>query len=104
MTTASIKYFDTHEYIKHATQLGSSEELAEFQVVTFEHALETAVTSITEQQAKELATKYDVALIRKDMEVLKLELQREIISSRNQMIIWVAGLFLASGMVQHFFK
>jgi hypothetical protein len=37
-------------------------------------------------RTKDLATK-------KDLEVTK-----------NQIIIWVAGLFFASGLVQHFFK
>jgi hypothetical protein len=64
MTTATIRYFDTHEFIK---------------------------------KYKELATKGDVR-------ESELRLQKEIIGLRNQMIFWVAGLIIASGAVQHFFK
>ena len=98
MTTATIKYFDTHEFIKKSKELGSSEELAEYQVKQFEQAIETAVTSVKDDiRSKELATKGDIR-------ESELRLQKEIISSRNQMILWVAGLVIASGAVQHFFK
>ena len=112
MTTVSIKYFDTHEFVKKSKELGSSEALAEYQIKQFEQAIETAVISVKDEiKSKELATKHDVDMVRKDVEMvrkdldlLKLDLQKEIISSRNQMILWIAGLVIASGMIQHFFK
>ena len=87
MTIASVKYFDTHEFIKKSKELGASEELAEYQVKQIEQAIEVAVTTI-----KEDLNKQDLAT-RKDIEIAK-----------NQIILWVAGLFIASGLIQHFFK
>ena len=112
MSTLAIKYFDTHKYVKKSKDLGSSEELAEYQVAEFERAIETAIDSVrNEMGSKELATKhdinivkYDISIVRKDIDLVKLELQKEIVSSKNQMILWIAGLLFTNGLIQHFFK
>lgn len=42
-------------------------------------------------------------LAEKDL-TTKLDLKREIAEAKNQLILWVAGMFIASGFIQHFFK
>ncbi len=59
MATATIKYFDTHEFVKKSKELGASEQLAEYQVKQIEQAIEIAVAQI---EGKELANKQDVQL------------------------------------------
>ncbi len=92
MATISIKYFDTYEFVKKSKEFGSSEELAEYQIKQFEQAIETAVTSVKDEiKSKELATKGDVR-------ESELRLQKEIVSARNQMILWVTGLLGAQSV------
>lgn len=87
MSALTIKHFDALSYVKKAKELGTSEELAEFQARQIEDAIEVAILNIKEEIAnKDLATKRDLE------------------SAKNQIILWVAGLFLASGLLQHFFK
>ncbi len=87
MATLTIKHFDALAYVKKAKELGTSEELAEFQARQIEDAIEVAILNIKEEIAiKDLATKRDLE------------------STKNQIILWVAGLFLASGLLQHFIK
>ena len=105
MAVAAIKYFDTHEFVKKSKGFGATEELAEYQVAQFERAIETAIESVKNDiKSKDLATKHDIELVRKDVDLVKLDLQKEITNSRNQMILWIGGLLIASGLIQHFFK
>lgn len=98
MSSLAVKYFDTLAFVKECKKLGSSEKLAEYQVREYEKALEVAVNNMKDEiKFENLATK-------KDLEVLKSDLQKEIIHSRNQMILWVAGFFVATGLINHFFK
>lgn len=102
MTAAAIKYFDTHEFVKECKRLGLSEELAEYQVKQYEKAIEVAVTNVKDEiKLDDLATKDD---LKKEIELLRLSLQKEIIHSRNQMILWMVTILMASGLIQHFFK
>lgn len=91
MTTLSTRHFDTLEYVKQAKKLGTSEELAELQARKIEEAIDIAIIQTKEAlKAEELVTKTD--------------LKREIAEAKNQIILWVAGMFVASGLIQHFFK
>ena len=59
-----------------------------------EQVIDIAVkTARSDVENKELATKKDI----KALEAL-------IYKSKAEVIIWVAGLLLASGLIQHFFK
>ena len=49
MTTLSVKHFDALSYVKKAKELGTSEELAEFQARQIEEAIEVAITAIKEE-------------------------------------------------------
>lgn len=87
MTTVTIKHFDALAYVKKAKELGTDEALAEFQARQMEQAIDVAITTIKEEIAlKDLATKRDLE------------------STKNQIILWVGGLIMASGLIQHFFK
>jgi hypothetical protein len=73
-----------------------------------------------ELKASEMALRADMGLLRADMGVLRVDLkttetalrsdlkaeiallQAKIAETRTQIIIWVAGLMLASGVLQHF--
>ncbi len=87
MTTVPSKHFDALGYVKQAKKLGAPEELAELQARQIEQAIDIAISIIKEDIAlKDLAT-------RRDLE-----------STKNQIILWVGGLIMASGLIQHFFK
>jgi hypothetical protein len=73
-------------------------------------------------KASEMALRADMGLLRADMGVLRVDLkttetalrsdlkaeiallQAKIAETRTQIIIWVAGLMLASGVLQHFLR
>ncbi|MBF0589528.1 MAG: DUF1640 domain-containing protein [Magnetococcales bacterium] len=87
----SILAFDTHTFVKRLKKVGFTEEQAEVFV---------------EEQAKLLedrvATKGDIDALRRDLEL-------QIIEAKNEMMKWVAGLFLAQsaliiGAMFTFFK
>ena len=121
MTAMAIKYFDTLAYVKESKRLGVPEELAEYQVSEYEKALEVAVDNMRDEiKSDDLATKKDLLLLNKDLvllkndlnnfeskfdlrlELLETKLQKEIAHSGNRLIIWVVGILIANGLVQHF--
>ena len=134
IAAAQYPRFDVIEYIKSLRNVGVKQDVAETQAQGLESALNSAFSSVLEQtrqeakQAfdnKELATKGDVAVIKADIEKVKadiekvkidiekvkveieklrLEMRKEIAESSTKIIMWVAGLLVASGMIQHFFK
>lgn len=79
-------------------------------------------SKLSELEAKEPATKKDleivklelqkeIEVVRKDIEVLRGETQKEIeivrkeiVASKNSIIIWLGGVILGSGLLQHFFR
>ena len=59
-----------------------------------EKSIDIAVNTVrTEIESKELATKKDIETVHK-----------ETAEASNKTIIWIGGLLLASGLIQHFFK
>ena len=78
MTTSN---YSIVEYIQRLRKANFSEEQAE----TLAKETEQLISSVLEQAHKDVE--------KKDLEVAK-----------NQIILWVAGLFVASGLIQHFFK
>lgn len=98
MSTAAIRHFDLLDYVEKSKSLGVDENIAKYQARQIEQAISIAVdTARTEVENKELATK-------KDMAELKAELKVEIQKSKFEMVAWVAGMFIASGLIQHFLK
>ena len=94
MTTLVSKHFDSLDFVKKSKELGASEQLAEYQARQIEQAIDIAVNQAKEDiDAKDLATKKDIK-----------ELELKIAETKTQIIIWIGGLIIASGLIQHFFK
>lgn len=75
----SIKHFDVHGYVKKAKELGTSEELAEFQARQIEQAIDMAISNVEKDS---LATKADL----KETEL----------TLRNELVKWVLGTGIAT--------
>jgi hypothetical protein len=94
MTTTTANHFDALGYVKKSRELGVPEQIAEYQARQIEQSIDIAVNAArAEIENKDLATKKDIESVRK-----------EIALSSNKTIIWIGGLLLASGLIQHFFK
>lgn len=112
MSAITVKHFDALGYVRKSKELGVPEHIAEYQARQMEEILEIAINSgKTEIQNQELASKKDIELTRKDIELSKKELELKIEQvnvavhkSKYEVVIWVAGLFLANGLLNHFFK
>lgn len=108
MATFTTNHFDLLEYVKKSKELGVSEELAEYQARKIEQSIDIAVNQVrTEIENKELATKKDIETVRKEIETVRKEIEtvrKEIAEASNKIIMWLGGLLIASGIVQHFFK
>ena len=91
MTAHVIRHFDALDYVDRSRALGVDENVAKYQARQMEQLLDMATENArTAIEAKELATKKDLMEVKFDI------------------IIWVAGLvaglFVASGLIEHFFK
>ena len=91
MTAHVIRHFDALDYVDRSRALGVDENVAKYQARQMEQLLDMATENArTAIEAKELATKKDLMDVKFDI------------------IIWVAGLvaglFVASGLIEHFFK
>lgn len=90
----TANHFDVLEYVKKSKELGVTEQLAEYQARQIEQSIEIAINTVrSEIEHKELATKKDIEIVRK-----------EIALATNKIIMWMGGFLLASGLIQHFFK
>jgi len=98
MATHAIRHFDVLSYVDRSKALGLDEGLAKYQARQMEELLEMATDNARSAiEAKELATKKDLLEAKGD---LKLDIQK----SKLELVMWVAGMFIASGLIQHFFK
>ena len=86
MSAFTLKHFDTLAYVKKAKELGTSEELAEFQARQIESAIDVAIENI---ESKELSTKNDVLITKND-------LKTEIAHLGVELIKWVFGTGVAT--------
>ena len=101
MATIIANHFDALGYVKKSKELGVPEQVAEYQARQIEQSIEIAVNTIRHEiENKELATKKDI----KELELKIEQVRTEISQSSNKIILWVAGLFVTSGLIQHFFK
>ena len=76
--------FDTHKYVKRLTDAGMPEKQAE--VIAYEQR------SLIEDQ---LATKQDIAEVKRDIEELRAEVKRDIKESEQRLIIRLGGMMIA---------
>ena len=108
--------FDIVEYIKKLRNAGVSQDVAEIQAQGIEYVLEQTRQEVKQGfEDKELATKGDMFLIKQELELkieqvragieqVRADLKTELHKSKYDLVIWVGGLFVASGLIQHFFK
>lgn len=116
MVALALKHFDALGYVEKSKALGVDENVAKYQARQFEQVLEIAVTTSQAQiDEKGLATKQDILRLERDIKEidlkieqtrkeLKIEIKSEVNRAKYEMIVWVAGMFIASGLIQHFFK
>lgn len=82
--------FDTHLFVRKLRDAGISESQAE--VIT--EVMRDAVSSA------DVATKTDVESIRKDMEILRAELKKDIAETKSELVRWVVGAgFLQTALI-----
>jgi hypothetical protein len=101
--------FDIVEFIQRLKKVNFTQEQAELLAQETERVIDAAISNSKELKTEikqeihsdELVTKAD---LKQQLEITKLELQKEIANSRTQIIIWIGGLIIASGLLQHFFK
>ncbi len=112
MTTVVAKHFDVLDYVDKSKALGVDEKVAKYQARQIEQAIDIAVnTARTDIENKELATKSDIhtlrsemQAVRSEMQALRSEMEAQIHKSKFEIVIWMGGLLIASGFIQHFFK
>jgi len=112
MMAMTLNHFDVLDYVKKSREMGVPEQVAEYQARQIEHSIEIAVNTVkTEIENKELAKKKDIDIVRKELgkeiEVVRKEIEivrKEIAQASNKTIMWLGGLLIASGLMQHFFK
>jgi hypothetical protein len=82
-------HFNTLDYVEKAEKLGISNEVAKFQARQIEQAVSTVAKEVKaeikqELHANELVTK-------KDLDVVKLELEVKIATIKSDLIKWILG-------------
>lgn len=103
MATLTAKHFDALDYVKKSKELGVPEQVAEFQARQIEQLAEM----IEEQNSKFMVLETKEPATKKDLEITKLELQKEIESVRNDikkseimlLIIFGAGFLTMLGVL-----
>ena len=78
MSTAVMKHFDPIEYTQQLRAVGVSQSQADVQAQAFERVINDIATN------QDLATK-------SDLELVKLQLQKEIQEIESRLIKWVVG-------------
>ncbi len=110
MATLSMKHFDVLDFVKKSKELGASQEMAEFQARQIEVLADTLQEQNQEIEALkklEPVTKRDLEIVklelqkeieelRKEIQVVKLELQKEIAMVKNELVKWVLGTGIAT--------
>lgn len=95
MTTLTIKHFDILEYVKKAKEYGIKEEFAEYSARQIGQLADT----VQEQKQEIDSLKHLEPATKKDLELVKLELQKEIINIESRLIKWVFGVGVSSVLV-----
>jgi uncharacterized FlaG/YvyC family protein len=117
MATLTAKYFDVFNFVKKAREFGVNEQFAEYEARQIEQAINAIANDVKAEikqkiHSDELATKKDLELVKlelqKEIKEIELRLSSEIHKSKMDTIVWLSGimvtLVLASGLIQHFFK
>ena len=80
--------FDTHRFVKHSTENGSTEQQAEVLADEQVHLLNA-----------NLATQADVAAIHRDIDTLRQETKASITGVKSDLLKWMTGALIAQGGV-----
>ena len=82
------EHFDVFNFVKKAKEFGLNEQFAEYEARQIEKAIEIAVsTARLEMETKDLATKTDIEIVRKEIEL-----------AINKTILWVVGILSGYGI------
>lgn len=100
--THNFPRFNVLEYVKKLRSVNFTQEQAEMQALEMEQVVSRIFIDLKADIKQELHT--DELATKKDLDIVKLELQKEIVQSSSKIILWVAGLLITSGLIQHFFK
>ena len=79
--------FDTLAYAKRLREAGFTEPQAEAQAA--------ALAEVLKSGTGELATRQDIADLKRDLKEVELSLRREIEAMKAELLKWVIGLLLA---------
>lgn len=91
ISVSTVSNFDAFEYVKESKKLGINEEFAELQAKKF---LEFSKT-IHDQQIEIEALRENEPVSKKDLEIVKLELQKEIKSLEVKLLFVYGTGFIA---------
>jgi len=91
MSTLSLSTFDTLAYVKRLKEADVPEKQAEVQA----EALREALRATLDEQSSALATKGDVALVRKDVEAVEQRLNARVDALENRLLLKLGGMLIA---------
>ena len=78
--------FDTYKFVKHLTEKGFTEEQAEALAIEQVNLLNS-----------NLATKADIAIIQRDIEVLRQETRANMEALKSNLLKWIFSALIAQG-------
>ena len=98
MTSINVKHFDVFNFVKKAKEFGVNEQFAEYEARQIEQAINTLSHEINanikqELHPDELITKNE---LKQQLEIVKLELQKEIANIETRLIKWLFAMGISS--------
>ncbi len=101
MAAIALRHFDVLDYIEKSKAMGVDERVAKYQARQFEQVFDAVdATTKAEIQNQALATKHDIKELDLKIEQVRAELKGDIYKAKFEIVVWVAGLLLASGVIQ----
>ena len=89
--------FDTHQFVKHLTAHGFTEEQAEVLATEQVHLLNSNLATKADIEALRQATKADIEALRQATKVDIAGVQREIEALKVDLLKWLFGALIAQG-------
>ena len=94
---------DTHAFVKAFVNAKTDEQKAEIIadiVFKVKDLSEVKIETRFEKAKEELATKSDIIAVKRDIKDLELTTKKEIAESKNDLMKWMFGMFLAFSSAQ----
>lgn len=92
-------------------ELSTKQDIKELELTTKQNIKELELTTRQDIKELELTTKQEIKEIELKIEQVKADLELKIEKARGEIqkskvetLLWIAGMFMASGLIQHFFK